>query len=48
MLVVPKRTYQPSQTRRNRKYGYRSRTATMKGKLVVKRRKLKGRARLTF
>ena len=43
-----KRTYQPSRTRRVRKFGVRARMKTVGGRLVLKRRRAKGRIKLSI
>ena len=40
-------TYQPSKKRRKRRHGFKKRTLTKAGKNVIKKRRQKGRKRLT-
>ncbi|MBI2013163.1 MAG: 50S ribosomal protein L34 [Candidatus Colwellbacteria bacterium] len=44
---MPKRTYQPKKKKRARTHGYLARKRTPGGKAVLKRRRLKGRKKLT-
>lgn len=44
---MPKRTHQPHTRHRARTHGFRARVASKAGRAVLKRRRIKGRARLT-
>ncbi len=45
--MATKRTYQPHTRHRAKTHGFRARIATKAGRNVIKRRRIKGRARIT-
>lgn len=44
---MPKRTYQPKKRSRSKEHGFLKRMASRAGQTVLKRRRLKGRVRLS-
>lgn len=42
-----KRTYQPKKRQRSREHGFRKRMRTKSGRAIIRKRRLKGRKKLT-
>jgi len=47
IFFMPKRTFQPKKRHAKKKHGFRKRISSPGGRAVLKRRKLKGRKRLS-
>jgi len=45
---MPKRTHQPHKRHRAKTHGFRARVATKAGRAVIKRRRIKGRAKIAL
>lgn len=47
-IIMPKRTYQPHKRQRKVEHGFRKRNSSISGQKTLKRRRIKGRARLAI